>query len=101
MPNPPYKTLDTDFIVGTAILYFESIGYSCVWKHIDNNPYKEQEHVEEQKPFLQNMSNTKIQSKFKVKKDEVDYWKNRNDEAGVSEAVRELFSLLGKHLLER
>ena len=26
--NHPYNTLDTDFIVGTTILYFESLGYS-------------------------------------------------------------------------
>src|SRR5438046_10142218 len=40
-----YSTLDTDFIVGTAILYFEKNGYSCVWKHISNEASSEERHV--------------------------------------------------------
>ena len=99
--NPPYNTLDTDFIVGTAILYFENLGYSCVWKHIDNDPYNEQEQVEEQEPFLQNTRNTKIKMELKLKKDEDNYWKNRNSIEGVTEAEKELFSILEKHLLAR
>ena len=99
--NSPYNTLNTDFIVGTAILYFENLGFSCVWKHIDNDPNKELEKVDEQNPILQNIGNGQIKKDFKVKKDEDYYWKNRNSKAGVEEAESELFSLLEKHFLER
>jgi len=99
--NSPYNTLDTDFIVGTAILYFERNGYSCVWSHISDNPADELRYVAEQKPILQNVSNTKIKMEFKLRKDEKDYWKTRKTQDGVKEAERELFSLLDKTVAKK
>ena len=32
--SPHYDKLDTDFIVGTAIRFFEGKGYLCVWEHL-------------------------------------------------------------------
>ena len=47
------KTIDTRFIVGTAIEFFISKGYTVYWEHLDNNSDKELEHIKTKKPILQ------------------------------------------------
>jgi hypothetical protein len=96
-----YSTLDTDFIVGTAILYFEKKGYSCEWMHISDEPNDENKYVKEQKPVLQNATNSKIRDDCRMKKDEKDYWKKRKNREGVSEAEQGIFSILDVNLLNR
>ena len=92
--SPEYTALDTDFIVGTAILYFENKGYKCLWKHISNNPADENGYVQTQKPILQNTTNSNIRDEFKIKKTEHRYWKARHIKEGIIEAEKELFAVL-------
>jgi hypothetical protein len=87
-----YSTLDTDFIVGTAIRFFEKCGYQCAWKHVDNDPSKEEEFVINQRPILQDIPKTTIKGKFKVKKPVAGYWKTTQDK--IDEAQNEVFKEL-------
>jgi hypothetical protein len=97
-----YSTLDTDFIVGTAILYFERNGYSCVWMHISDEPKDENRYVKEHKPILQNATGAKIRDDYRMRKDEKDYWKNKMKHLeGINEAEKEVFSILDVDLLNR
>jgi len=89
-----HSALDTNFIVGTAIRYFEKHGYSCVWKHICNNPKEEKLWVQREKPILQNPMNADIKAGFRVKKSRVGYWKANQTQAGIDEAEKAIFSAL-------
>ena len=87
-----HSALDTNFIVGTAIRYFEKNGYSCVWKHICNDPKEEKSCVLEQKPILQNTATADIKADFRIKKSEVGYWKTNKTQPGIVEAEKVIFS---------
>ena len=63
-PNCNY--LDTDFIVGTTIIFFENKGFSCVWKHLSNKPQEELTVVRSERPILQNHETAKILPKFRM-----------------------------------
>ena len=92
--SPKYNVLDTDFIVGTAILFFEKKGYSVEWKHLNDDPNAEKDVVIDEKPILQNQ-NTRIKIEFKIKNDSKKfYWKSRKNDSGVVEAERAIISLL-------
>ena len=93
-----YSTIDTDFIVGTAIIFFEKNGYRCVWKHINNDPDKEWDFVRNQKPILQDVFTAMIKAEFKLRKPIKGYWKRTKDK--VDEAENELFSILSKCLID-
>ncbi len=90
--SPHYDRLDTDFIVGTAIGFFERKGYLCVWEHLGDDPTKELAIVASEKPVLQNVVNAKIKDDLRVPKNEKGYWQGRKNEEGVREAEREVFS---------
>lgn len=90
-----YSSLDTNFIVGTAILYFEQNGYTCEWRHIDDDPKKERTLIAQQTPILQNPKTAKIKEEFRVRKDQ-GYWKSRMTAAGINEATDEIFSALDR-----
>ena len=92
--SPHYDKLDTDFIVGTAILFFEKKGYRCVWEHLSDDPTEELTIVMSEKPVLQNVANARIKSVFRVPKDEKGYWQGKKSKEGVEEAEREVFSAL-------
>lgn len=92
--SPHYNKLDTDFIVGTAIRFFEGKGYFCVWEHLSDDPTKELTIVESEKPVLQNAVNARIKDDFRVAKDEKGYWQGRKSKEGMKEAEREVFSVL-------
>ena len=92
--SPHYDKLDTDFIVGTAIMFFKEKGYLCVWEHLSNDPTKELTIVAFEKPVLQNVDDAKIKKVFRVSKDEKGYWQGRKSKEGVREAEREVFSAL-------
>jgi hypothetical protein len=91
--SPDYNALDTDFIVGTAIKCFRDHGFSCVWRHIDNDPRNEVECVRVQKPILQN-ANGLIWPKYRLRKSEKGYWQVRKTKGGVAEAEKELYRVL-------
>jgi hypothetical protein len=83
--------LDTDFIVGTAIIFFQTKGYSCVWKHLSNEPGAELQFVSAEMPILQNARTGKIRAEFRMKKKEGKYWDARSK---VKEAESAIFSIL-------
>jgi hypothetical protein len=93
--SPYYNKLDIDFIVGTAIRFFERRAYLCVWEHLSNDPKKELPLVASVKPLLQNVGG-RIKDEFRIHKDEKGYWKTRKNEEGLREAESEVFSALEK-----
>jgi len=94
--SPDYNVLDTDFIVGTAIMYCQKLGYQCIWRHLHNDPSKENEYVASEKPFLQDVTNTRIRKEFKLRKPVIGYWKRTEEK--INEAERELFILFSKSM---
>ena len=60
------RFLDTDFIVGSAVMYFKAKGYDCYWQYISNKPKEESRFCEEYKPILQ--EGTKINPKLRLSK---------------------------------
>jgi len=89
-----YSSLDTNFIVGTALRYFEARGFVCVWKHIDDDPKQEKYWVGKQKPILQDLKTADIKPEFRMRRNEVGYWKARKTDSGVAEAEKCVFSAL-------
>jgi len=94
--SPHYNKLDTDFIVGTTVRFFEKKGYLCIWEHLSDDPRNELTIVASKRPILQNESNAKIKDDFRASKNEKGYWQVRKNEEGMQEAERELFFVLGK-----
>lgn len=90
-----YSTVDTDFIVGTAIIFCEKHGYECTWKHISNDPKEESKLVSCENPILQDYNNAKIKKAFKLRKP-IGYWKK--NEQKISEAENEIFRELLKYV---
>jgi hypothetical protein len=82
------RSLDTDFIVGTAIEYLGEHGFDCVWEHICDDPDKEKNLCGEHKPILQD-GNKNIRKKFKLAKSNGTPWNGRNKH-DVTEAKQEL-----------
>jgi hypothetical protein len=93
--SPTYDILDTDFIVGTAIKYFEQVrGYNCIWRHVSDDPSDERQIVSKEKPILQNI-NADILDKFKKIKSSTNRWKLTP--ASVAEAEKKLFQQLSEY----
>lgn len=66
------KTLDTDFIVGTAIKYLTTRGADCVWEHVSDDPGDEGKVSARLCPLLQD--GLKIKGRFKCKRVGDDRW---------------------------
>lgn len=94
--SPTYDILDTDFIVGTAVKYFNEKDYQCIWKHISNDPKNERDFVLKEKPILQNV-NADILDKFKRIKSSTGPWKLTPDL--VHEAENKIFKQLSELVL--
>jgi hypothetical protein len=92
--SPLYNKLDTDFIVGTAIRFFEGKGYRCVWEHLNDDPSRELAIVASKKPVLQDIGSARIKDRFRISKEENRYCQMRKSEEGVREAETEIFSAL-------
>lgn len=69
-------TLDTDFIVGTAIEIFEEEDWKCYWKHQCDDPTRESYYCGEMNPILQN--GRRISPAFKHRSD-VNRWVTSED----------------------
>lgn len=100
--NEERNALDTDFIVGTAIIFYERQHYDCFWKHISDDPKKELEFVLTEQPILQNTGNTWIKEEYKVRKQEPKYWRlhrtpDNYNRQKISEAEAEIFKVLSKY----
>lgn len=85
--------LDTDFIVGSALLYLKRKGRSCVWKHLSDNPAEERVHWERLCPMLQRTS-TSISRVFRIRKPAGGRW-NAHD---ISLAERLLEAVFDREL---
>ena len=95
--SPNYVSLDTDFVVGTALLYYESIGYKCEWRHIDNDPSQEITIAKVENPILQHPNNCRIKREFRLFKSESGYWRERKKiKEGIVEAEVGIFDELRK-----
>ncbi len=92
--SPGCSCLDTDFIVGSAIIFLESKGYSCVWRHLSNEPGEELKLVNKWRPMLQDPRTAKLLDHLKAKKYEETYWDARKTPEGVKEAELAIFSVL-------
>lgn len=95
--SPDYNVLDTDFIVGTALKYFEKCGYKCTWRHISNDPNQEIDYVRREHPALQSLKNLDIDEKFKIKRSTTGYWSlkaSSDKKMKVNEAENEIFKQL-------
>jgi hypothetical protein len=60
------QTLDTDFIVGTAIRYLKDKGVDCYWQHVSDDPSQESELCRSYAPVLQD--GTDIRADFRLRK---------------------------------
>ena len=67
------RLLDTDFIVGSALLYFKHKGYDCSWKHLSGDPLTESDLRREHNPLLQR-SSTRISRVFRLAKPDDGRW---------------------------
>lgn len=96
--SPKYDKLDTDFIVGTAIKFFETEGFTCYWRHIDDDPQKEKHYVKLKNPILQD-KNGRIKNKFRCQHNSGSWkFQQSNCKDTVSKAENLIFSLLAKYL---
>ena len=91
------KSLDTDFIVGSAVRFFKSKGYDCCWEHICNDPNQESGNCDKYKPILQDATTTNIKKNFKPRKPDGSLW-NKADVADVDLATQALYRLFDECL---
>jgi len=96
--SPSYDRLDTDFIVGTAIKFFELKGYTCCWEHLNDDPSKESEFVETYRPVIQYENKPMIKAELRCRKKEIGYWNRRKTIEGISEAETEIYKVLDELL---
>ena len=89
-------SLDTDFIVGSAIRYFINKGLDCCWEHIrGSNPQDEKKFCKEYKPILQVEDGALIKNEFRHPRDPGNPWKNSERpkaEASLFRKFADLFS---------
>lgn len=91
--SPNYRSLDTDFIVGTAIQFFETNGYCCEWRHLEDMPEKEFDFIGTERPILQNAKG-QIEREFRLFRDKIGYWKDNKTPEGIQEAKTGVFKQL-------
>lgn len=89
------RTLDTDFIVGTAIQFFSLNGFDCYWEHCSDNPEEERRLCNKYKPLLQRERGTWIDRVYKLGREE-GYW----TAASLTDATEMLESLLSKNVFK-
>ena len=87
--------LDTDFIVGTALLYFRAAGHDCYWQHVSNDPKQERELWERFRPLLQPDRPT-IARIFRLRHPDGGQWSPSH----LAQAERELWSTFQLHGLK-
>src|SRR5271166_5337888 len=70
------RSLDTDFIVGSAIRFFKSNGYDCCWEHVCEDANQESGSCVKYKPILQD--GTTIKREFRPRKPNGSLWDKKN-----------------------
>ena len=73
------RSLDTDFIVGSALLFLKKEGYDCYWQHISDFPEEERRLCVQHQPLLQ-QTNTNISRHFRLKKPGESRWEKHDRE---------------------
>ena len=82
------KSLDTDFIVGTALKYLKlKRGHDCYWQHVDNDPGEVNKFCEQFQPILQ--QGIEVKALLRIPKPDGGEWRNED----VELAELELFNL--------
>jgi len=86
------RSLDTDFIVGTAIMYLtkKTKGLDCVWEHISSDPGQERGLCRTHNPILQD-GYGRIRKEFKLTRPDGPPWK-----CNVEEAEERLYDLFAE-----
>ncbi len=69
------KSIDIDFIVGTALRYLEETRkVVCIWEHIHNDPKMERELCREKRPLLQDPAKCQIYPTLKCQRENQKAW---------------------------
>jgi len=91
------KSLDTDFIVGSAIRYFKSKGYDCYWEHVCDDPTSESKICDSYQPILQDGKGKRrnIKREFRPPKPDESQWSNADVDLATAE-FNKLFDKLLK-----
>ena len=63
---PGYKRLDTDFVVGAAIRFFELQVGSVFWEHLSNDPNDESQLFQKHTPLIQKGGAPQLLPQLKV-----------------------------------
>jgi hypothetical protein len=87
------RLLDTDFVVGTVLMYLKQRGYDCVWQHVSDDPADERKLSADYRPLLQSNGSI-INRRFRLAKPGGQLWV-RTD---VELAERLLMAVLHEHL---
>jgi hypothetical protein len=87
------KLLDTDFVVGTTLLFVKQQGYDCIWQHVSDDPKDEVRLSAQYRPLLQTAV-SHIHRHFRIPKPNNELWSSRD--IGVAEQL--LLSLFATHL---
>jgi hypothetical protein len=90
------KLLDTDFIVGSALLFLKGKGHDCIWEHISDNPAEESQFCRRYKPLLQPDS-ANITRIFRLRKPGGQLWGTRDHAL----AQNLLFECFAQNLVDR
>ena len=85
------RSLDTDFIVGSALLFLKNEGYDCHWQHISDLPEDERRLWLQHQPLLQ-PTNTNISSDFRIKKSSGDAPWEKHDRDIAQEHLFQCFA---------
>ncbi len=96
--HPGYNKLDTDFVVGTAIRFFEKYGFTVYWKHLSNDPSEEAKLAKEWNPVLQD-DRPHLFSELKAEKKSKGYWRWPKEDFQLAaqkldEAEKEVFKAI-------
>jgi hypothetical protein len=87
-------TLDTDFVVGTMIMYLVEHGFDCIWEHISDKPADEPDICRRYNPKLQGCT-TRILRCFKLARADGSLWDGANS-LHVNDAKDRLYNLFEK-----
>lgn len=86
MSSDKGQTLDTDFIVGTAIIYLKRKGFDCYWEHISDDPKQERIFCQRFQSVLQD--GTDIKADLRLRKTDGGQWTIEDMPAAEMELCR-------------
>lgn len=87
------RSLDTDFIVGTALRFLKNQGHDCIWQHISNTPSDERALCIRHRPLLQS-GGTTIRPQFRLAKPDRGLWTRMDIELAEQHLMEALSAYL-------